>query len=242
MNIIIKEESSSDWVPTVLIKPTRCAECSCDIVAGNLILLSKVNEKVVCMDHAILEYESYLKTQKNLNSIERITEEIIGKETNETIEKIIGKKPSRFMEFVLACSLFSVIIVIIFLSIDLPSSYTTKNWDIAWVGFDLGLLFTLALTLWAIWKQRQVSIISSAICGAILIIDSWFDVATSNGGRDLYSAIATAVFLQVPFALLLFRFSKNVMHRSLENSYNKVGMVAPKTSFFKTPLNIFREE
>ena len=224
-----------DWRIFTPIGEAICTECYATIPAGTESIIN-LDGHVVCLKHAISAYEKSLILEPD--SLAEAVEE----ETEEVIEKILGKKHSRFMEFVLACSLFGVIGVIIFLSIDLPSSYVAKNWDIAWVGFDSGLLVTLALTLWAVWKQRQVSIISSAICGSILIIDSWFDVATSHGGRDFYSALATAVFLQVPFALVLFRFSRNVMHRSLANSYAKVGMVAPKTSFFKTPLKIFREE
>jgi len=223
------KKDSPNWILYALEANIACKECALPLLAGAQVL-KNFNGDMVCLNHAILNYKPSFGKEAYSDAIEE--------ETDHIISKIIGKKHSRFMEFVLLCSLFGVMGMIIFLSIDLPTSYTTKNWDTAWVGFDFGLLVTLALTLWAIWKERQIAIISSAICGSILIIDSWFDVATSNGGRDLYSALATAAFLQIPFALVLFRFSRNVMHRSLEDSYEKVGMIAPKISFFKTPLKI----
>jgi len=223
------KKDSPNWILYALEVNIACKECDIPLLAGAQVLKNS-NGDMVCLNHAILNYKPSFGKEAYSDAIEE--------ETDHIISKIIGKKHSRFMEFVLLCSLFGVMGMIIFLSIDLPTSYTTKNWDTAWVGFDFGLLVTLALTLWAIWKERQIAIISSAICGSILIIDSWFDVATSNGGRDLYSALATAAFLQIPFALVLFRFSRNVMHRSLEDSYEKVGMIAPKISFFKTPLKI----
>ena len=118
---------------------------------------------------------------------------------------------SRWMAFVLTSSVFGVLGMIIFLSIDLPYSYRATNWDLAWVGFDCALLVVIMVTIWALFHHKHLAIMTSSAAGTILIIDSWFDVATSQGGRDFYISLATAVFLELPFAFVLFSFSRRLL-------------------------------
>lgn len=132
-------------------------------------------------------------------------------------DEFIEQTHSRLITFVLTSSVFGILGMIIFLSIDLPYSYRATNWDLAWVGFDCGLLAVIVVTLWALFHHKQLAIITSSVAGTILIIDSWFDVATSQGGRDFYVSLCTALFLELPFAFVLFSFS----HRLLKQINNK---------------------
>src|SRR5882757_1571041 len=45
------------------------------------------------------------------------------------------------------------------LAVTLPRYYRAGGWRGAWVGFDLGLLITFAITAWAGWRHRQLVIV-----------------------------------------------------------------------------------
>jgi hypothetical protein len=89
------------------------------------------------------------------------------------------------------------------LAVTLPRSYLVGNWPLAWTGFDLILLGCLTTTAWALWKQRQVAVPASLITSALLLCDAWFDIITAHSGRCLMVSVATAVFGEVPIAILL---------------------------------------
>ena len=80
------------------------------------------------------------------------------------------------------------------------------------------------------------------VSATFLIIDSWFDVLTSNPGWDQKVAIASALFIELPAAFLLFRFSRIAVRKSIENARKKAGKEIISTSLWKTPLMIFNNE
>jgi hypothetical protein len=149
---------------------------------------------------------------------------------------------TRLLKVMLIFATPAAISWIIYLGIDLPEFYRAQNWDVAWIGFDGGLLVAVFSTFLAIIKERQVAIPLAVVSGTLLVVDSWFDTANAQGGRDFYFALALALLVQIPFAFLLFRFGRRAMHQSLVNSHRKAGLPIPKASLLKTPLAIFREE
>jgi hypothetical protein len=89
-------------------------------------------------------------------------------------------------------------------SILLPSHQLSENYDVAWAGYDVGLLIGLVWTaLSALRRSRQLPIAASAT-GALLLADAWFDVLTSPGGWDLVEAIAMSLFAELPLGALCF--------------------------------------
>jgi hypothetical protein len=101
------------------------------------------------------------------------------------------------------------------LAVTLPRSYLVGNWPLAWTGFDVILLGCLSTTAWALWKQRQVAVPASMITSVLLLCDAWFDILTAHGGRCLMLSIATAVFAEVPIAILLGVISVRLQHASV---------------------------
>jgi hypothetical protein len=93
---------------------------------------------------------------------------------------------------------------IIFLGVELPRVYTAANWSIAWQGFDVGLFIALGVTAWAVWRRRQILIISSVVAGTMLIVDAWFDMVTSAQGNDTLLAVLSGCLIELPLALMLF--------------------------------------
>lgn len=131
---------------------------------------------------------------------------------------------------------------ILYLLFALPTSYHASHWDMAWVGFDLGVLSTLLGTSWAMWKRRQAAIPGAMISATLLVVDSWFDGVTANAGNDFKFAVASALFVQLPAAGFLFKFSRKAMRKSIENAHTQAGKIFASTSLWKTPLTIFEDE
>ena len=130
---------------------------------------------------------------------------------------------------------------LIYLSVSLPNSYRANHWNLAWVGFDVAMVLALLLTSWAIWKRRQIAIPAALVSATFLVIDSWFDVVTSNPGWDLRLAILLAI-LSCTLALFLFRFSRRAIRRSLRNAYLRAGRELMSESLWRTPLMIFERD
>jgi hypothetical protein len=131
---------------------------------------------------------------------------------------------------------------IIYLLEVLPTSYRAAHWNIAWVGYDVIMTMTWLATSWAFWKQRQVAIPGAIISATFLVIDAWFDVMTSNAGSDFRIALALALGLELPTALLLMRFARKAVRKSILSAHIHAGIEITTVSLWKTPLTIFKEE
>lgn len=99
-----------------------------------------------------------------------------------------------------------------YLSFSIPTNYSTDGWDLAWVGFDAGMLAVLVAATVSIWRKRASAIIYLGALSFYLLADCWFDVATSRG-RDFISALLLAVLLEIPLAIFLFLLSRGMLHR-----------------------------
>jgi hypothetical protein len=98
------------------------------------------------------------------------------------------------------------------LAVTLPRSYLVDKWPLAWVGFDTILLGCLSTTAWALWKQRQVAVVTSMVTGVLLLCDAWFDVITAHSGRCLVLSIMTAALGEIPIGVLLGLISIQLLH------------------------------
>ena len=122
-----------------------------------------------------------------------------------------------------------------------PTSYRAEHWNVAWFGYDFAMLVTLISTSWALWNKRQAAIPGAIVSATFLVIDSWFDVVTSNPGWDFKLAITSACLIELPTAFLLFRFSRNAIRQSIHNAHSRAGMDTLSPSLWKTPLMIFEK-
>lgn len=153
-----------------------------------------------------------------------------------------NKNPFKIHSLLLVLAALVLIGWIVYLLKALPDSYRATHWNVAWVGYDFAMTATLLTTSWALWKQRQVAIPGAMVSATFLIIDSWFDVVTSNPGWDQKVALASALLIELPAAFLLFRFSQIAVRKSIENAHNKAGRELASRSLWKTPLLIFGNE
>jgi hypothetical protein len=108
----------------------------------------------------------------------------------------------RWVTAVLALVTVLLVPWILYLTFTLPSRHVTFHYDLAWVGFDVGLTAVFAATAWATLRGSQWLVPLAAATGTMLLCDAWFDVVTSQGGTELWEAIAEAALAEVPLAVM----------------------------------------
>lgn len=91
---------------------------------------------------------------------------------------------------------------IIYLSMVLPDHARAAHYDLAWVGFDIGMFLVLAALAWSAARRAPATGPLAAVAATFLVIDAWFDVTTSSGQTRFAFALASAVLVEVPLAAL----------------------------------------
>ena len=89
-----------------------------------------------------------------------------------------------------------------YLFVVLPRTARAAHFDLAWGGFDLALLVLLALTGWAAVRRRRWLAAVAGASAALLGADAWFDVVTSPTPGDRWVALAMALLVELPLAVV----------------------------------------
>ena len=118
----------------------------------------------------------------------------------------------RLFTIVTAAACIAIIPWTITLAITLPPHYVASHWRLTWVGLDTAMAFFLARTAWLTYRRRRGVVITAVITGTLLFVDAWFDVITASGRADRVASLATAVFGEIPLALILFWAARRVLH------------------------------
>ena len=100
------------------------------------------------------------------------------------------------------------------LTLTLHKSFHAHYWRVAWVGFDVIELVAFAATGWAIWRGRQIAIACLLVTGTLLCCDAWFDVILDSGTRDVWGSLASAAFVELPLAFLMFNAARRLIRLS----------------------------
>jgi hypothetical protein len=88
----------------------------------------------------------------------------------------------------------------VILAITLPARHGTHHYDLAWSGFDVALALTLLGTgVGALRRAAWLQGVASA-AAALLICDAWFDVLSSTSDKELFTAAALALTVELPVA------------------------------------------
>lgn len=146
---------------------------------------------------------------------------------------------AKFTERLLIVASVALLGWMVYLVLDLPVSYRAQNWDIAWIGFDSGMLLSLSTTAWSLWYRRQLAIPAAMISATFLVVDAWFDVITSQVGFDLDAALASALVIELPMAFFLIDFSRRAIRSSIANAQSRAGVQVMSISLIRTPLMFF---
>jgi hypothetical protein len=113
---------------------------------------------------------------------------------------------------VIACVALAAWIIV--LALTLHRSFHTHYWRGAWVGFDIFEFIGFAATGWALWRGRQIAIAFLLITATLLCCDAWFDVILDTGTRDIWGSLASAVFIELPLAFLMFNAARRLIRIS----------------------------
>jgi hypothetical protein len=118
------------------------------------------------------------------------------------------------------------------LAVTLPRYYRAGGWRGAWVGFDVGLLVTFAVTAWAGWRHRQLVIACLVVLATLLCCDAWFDVTLDLHTSDFLVSLLMAVCVELPLALLALIGARRLMRMNVRRA-GRAGRVLP---LWKIPL------
>ena len=113
---------------------------------------------------------------------------------------------------IISCTVLAIWIVVLVLT--LHRSFHAQHWKGAWVGFDFILLLAFAATGWAFWRGRQIVIACLIVTGSLLCCDAWFDVVLDAGSSDVWISVASAVFVELPLAFLMFNGARRLIRLS----------------------------
>src|SRR5580704_8857793 len=118
------------------------------------------------------------------------------------------------------------------LAVTLPRYYRSGGWRGAWVGFDLGLLITFAITAWAGWRHRQLVIVCLVVLATLLCCDAWFDVTLDLRTSDFLVSLLMALCVELPLAALALIGARRLMRLNVRAAA-RTGRVPP---LWKIPL------
>lgn len=115
----------------------------------------------------------------------------------------------RWLVPLLALTATGLLVWTLWLTYSLPSRHVTQHYDVAWVGFDLGLLVMFGVTGVCALRSSQWLVPAAAATGTMLICDAWFDVVTSETGERL-EAVLEAALAELPLAVICWFIVFNV--------------------------------
>ena len=108
----------------------------------------------------------------------------------------------------------------IYLGFRLPAHHTTHNWDIAWVGLDIGLVLTLLATGILARLHSLYTIIFAIVAGTLLLADAWFDITGYKiGSHGFDEALLMAILGELPLALMSFILAVHGVRKLHKNTH-----------------------
>ncbi|MFC6704571.1 hypothetical protein [Flexivirga alba] len=114
----------------------------------------------------------------------------------------------------------------VYLAWTLPGRAVAENYDVAWTGFDIGLILVLAGTAVAALRGGRWLPTLAAVTAATLLIDAWFDVVTASTTADRVEAVVLAAVVEVPVACACLWIAVNAQ----EFNDRRVARAARRTS------------
>jgi hypothetical protein len=91
---------------------------------------------------------------------------------------------------------------IVFLALTLPGNQRTDDYDVAWVGFDSAMCLVLAALAFCAVQRKPATELVAAVAATMLVVDAWFDIVTTRAGNQLMFAVLSAVFAELPLAII----------------------------------------
>jgi hypothetical protein len=112
----------------------------------------------------------------------------------------------------LSVTVAGLLVWIVMLGLRLPAADVTRQSKLLWVGFDTAEAVALGVTLWAVYRSRQLAIPAALIAGTLFACDAWFDVVLSWRTPGWWFSLAGAVLLELPLTVLLWGSARAMVH------------------------------
>jgi hypothetical protein len=98
----------------------------------------------------------------------------------------------------------------VWIAYELPQRHLARHWDVAWGGFDAAMAGLLLATAFAAVRRSPWIQSTATAAATMLACDAWFDMATASRGSEEAMAIATAILIELPLAVLCLWVARNV--------------------------------
>jgi hypothetical protein len=131
---------------------------------------------------------------------------------------------------------------IVALSRTLPDQHSSHQWRLAWSGFDVALTLAFAVVAFASWRRRQIAITVLTVLGVLLLCDAWFDITLSWGTNEQTASILTAIFAELPVAILAFALAHRLLRETVHYVWHLEGHEHPVPPLRRLPIIFVRAE
>jgi hypothetical protein len=118
----------------------------------------------------------------------------------------------------------------------LPRYYRTGNWRGAWVGFDVALFCTFAVTAWAAWRGRQALIMCLIVLATLLTADAWFDVTLDVRTSGFMLSLLSALLVELPLAAIAIMGARRLLRLTIRQVMSREGLPGPVPPLWRIPL------
>lgn len=108
-----------------------------------------------------------------------------------------------------------------YLAISLPRHATDTRYRAAWVGFDVMLVMSIALTAYFALKIDARVQLPATATATLLVVDAWFDVMTSSGRNNTLAALILALAIELPGAAFSLYVAQRVYEHADEMAINE---------------------
>jgi len=91
---------------------------------------------------------------------------------------------------------------IVYLAMALPSHTRAEHYDLAWVGYDAGMLVALAALGYCAIRRSPLTGVLASVTATLLVTDAWFDVVTTARRGPFIMSVVSAAVIELPLAVL----------------------------------------
>ncbi len=100
----------------------------------------------------------------------------------------------------------------------LPQTLSTQgagvdNWRLTWVGLDILEIAGLLATGIALRRRHWTATVSALVSLPLFVLDAWFDVTTTATSSELRQAVAMALLVELPTAMVLAWVARSDLQR-----------------------------
>jgi hypothetical protein len=145
----------------------------------------------------------------------RLLRALVALDSSEAAEQTAGRRRRAIVltAIVACCVILAAWIAV--LALTLPPYYRAGDWRGAWVGFDVALLATFAVTGWAAWRRRQILVICLVVLATLLCCDAWFDVVLNAHTKGFQVSLLSALVIELPLAVLAIAGARRLLRMTV---------------------------